>query len=139
MEGYNEQENQQALDKTSDISVGPEVRGLGALSKNRGITKPLRRAPPRPIVVRDPLRDISKQFQSLTGDMEKVIEQQALTQQQARQGDLETLWGQFNETIHSLKADLQLRDEHYQERITTLEQEVSRLNTELVTANKPPS
>jgi hypothetical protein len=71
-------------------------------------------------VVRDPLRDISKQFQSLTGDMEKVIEQQALTQQQERQGDLETLWGQFNETIHSLEADLQLRDEHYQERITTL-------------------
>jgi hypothetical protein len=139
MEGYNEQENQQAMDKTPATSVGLEGRGLGALSKNRGITKPLRRAPPRPIVVRDPLRDISKQFQSLTGDMEKVIEQQALTQQQERQGDLETLWGQFNETIHSLKADLQLRDEHYQERITTLEQEVSRLNTELVTAYKPPS
>jgi hypothetical protein len=34
-------------------------------------------------VVRDPLRDISRQFQSLSGDMEKVIEQQALTQQQA--------------------------------------------------------
>jgi hypothetical protein len=57
-------------------------------------------------VVRDPLRDISKQFQSLTGDIEKVIEQQALTQQQERQGDLKTLWGQFNKTIHSLKADL---------------------------------
>jgi len=139
MEGYNEQENQQAVDKTPDTSVGPEGRGLGTLSKNRGITKPLRRAPPRPTVVRDPLRDISKQFQSLTGDMEKVIEQQALTQQQERKGDLETLWGQFNETIHSLKADLQLRDEHYQERITTLEQEVSRLNMELITANKPPS
>jgi hypothetical protein len=55
MEGYNEQENQQALDKTPDTSVGPEGRGLGALSKNRGITKPLQRAPPRPIVVRDPL------------------------------------------------------------------------------------
>jgi chromosome segregation ATPase len=90
-------------------------------------------------VVRDPLRDISKQFQSLTGDIKKVIEQQALTQQQEQQGDLETLWGQFNETIHSLKADLQLRDEYYQERITTLEQEVSRLNTELITTNKPPS
>jgi hypothetical protein len=45
------------------------------------------------MMVRDPLRDISKQFQSLIGDMEKVIEQQALTQQQERQGDLETLWG----------------------------------------------
>jgi hypothetical protein len=41
MEGYNEQENQQALDKTPDISVGLEGRGLGAISKNRGITKPL--------------------------------------------------------------------------------------------------
>ena len=138
MERYNEEETQQALDKTPDVSAGLEGRGLGALSKNRGITKPLRRAPPRPLVVREPLRDISRQFQSLTGDIEKVIEQQALTQQQARQGDYETLWGQFNEMVHGLRADLQLRDEHYQGRITTLEQEVSRLNIELITANKPP-
>jgi hypothetical protein len=75
--------------------------------------------------------------------MEKVIEQQALTQQQAHQGDLETLWGQVNELIHGLRAEVQLRDEHYQgrdeyyqRRITTLEQEVSRLNIELITANK---
>jgi hypothetical protein len=46
MEGYNEQENQQAIDKTPDTSTGLEGRGLGALSKNRGITKPLQRAPP---------------------------------------------------------------------------------------------
>jgi hypothetical protein len=135
---YNEKENQQVVDNIPDIPASIESRGLGVLSKNRGITKPLRRAPPRPLAVRDPLRDISRQFQSLTGDMEKVIEQQALTQQQAHQGDLETLWGQVNELIHGLRAEVQLRDEHYQGRITMLEQEVSRLNIELITANKPP-
>jgi hypothetical protein len=138
VEEYNEKENQQTVDGTPDVSVGLEGRGLGVLSKNRGVIKRIRRAPPIPLVARDPLRDISRQFQSLTGDMEKVIEQQALTQQQARQGDLETLWGQFNEVVQGLRADMQLRDEHYQARITTLEQEVSRLNTELVTATKPP-
>ena len=70
--------------------------------------------------------------------MERVIEQQALTQQQAHQGNLETLWGQVNELVHGVRAEAQLRDEHYQRRIATLEQEVSRLNIELIIANKPP-
>ena len=67
--------------------------------------------------MRDPLRDISKQFQALTGDMEKAIEQQALAQQQTLQGDLEALWG----TISDLKAELLLRDKLYQGKISTLE------------------
>ena len=63
--------------------------------------------------------------------MEKAIEQQALAQQQSFQGDLEALWG----IISDLKAELQLRDNLYQGKISTLEQEVLKLRTELT---RPP-
>jgi hypothetical protein len=52
MERHNEEGTEQALDKAPEVSAGPEGRSLGALSKNRGITKPLRRAPPRPMAIR---------------------------------------------------------------------------------------
>ena len=122
-----EEEGQQAL----NIPSAAENRDLGQPSKSRGITKPLRRTTQRPPGLRDPLRDISKQFQALTGDMEKAIEQQALARQQSLQGDLEALWG----TISDLKAELLLRDKLYQGKISTLEQEVLKLRTELT---RPP-
>ena len=82
-----EEEGRQAL----NIPSAAENRDLSQPSKSRGITKPLRRTTQRPPGLRYPLRDISKQFQALTGDMEKAIKQQALAQQQSVQGDLKAL------------------------------------------------
>ena len=78
--GNSEEEGQQALETTLNTPSATESRGTGQSSKSRGITKPLRRTTQRPPGMRDPLRDISKQFQALTGDIEKAIEQQALAQ-----------------------------------------------------------
>jgi hypothetical protein len=62
------------VDKTPDISAGLKGRGLGMLNRNWVIIKLLQQAPPRPLVGRAPIKDISNQFQSLTGNMEKVLE-----------------------------------------------------------------
>jgi len=108
-----EGQSPQTLNEALGTAAGPEERSLGAQGKNRGVIKPLQHGPPRPLGIRDPLKDFSRQLQSLSGDMERAIEQQAIAQQQAQQGGLEALWTQVNETITGLKAELQLRDELY--------------------------
>ncbi|KAL2005106.1 hypothetical protein VTN00DRAFT_2956 [Thermoascus crustaceus] len=76
---------------------------------------------------RAPLTDISKQFQALAG----AVEQQAKSQQQARQGELDIIWTQVTEQLNSWKAEQQIEKEHLLGRISTLELEVSKLQTEL--------
>jgi hypothetical protein len=136
MDGNSEGDGQKALEDVPGTPLFPKYKAPSLPDRIWGITKPPQRTTQRPIGAREPLRDISKQFQILTGEMEKAVEQQALAQQQAQRGDFETLWGQVRETISSLRAELQLRDESYQGKIASLEQEVSRLRTELTTAMK---
>lgn len=133
----NDQENDPATE--AEPSEGPRILGnswtRGQASKSHGIVKPQRRATQRTLggkeVLRNPLGDISKQLQALAGNMDRALEQQAQNQQQARQGDLETLWTQFIDVMDGWKAEQQIREEHFLGRITSLELEVGKLRTEL--------
>jgi hypothetical protein len=62
VEEYDNKENQQVLSKAPDITAGLKGRGLGVMSKNQGIAKTIQQAPPRPLVARESIRDIYKQF-----------------------------------------------------------------------------
>ncbi|KKA25949.1 hypothetical protein T310_0001, partial [Rasamsonia emersonii CBS 393.64] len=86
--------------------------------------------------LRTPLADISKQFQALAGNVEGAFEQQTQIQQQACQGDLEIIWAQLMEVISNWKAEQQVREESYLQRISSLELEVSKLRTELMATNQ---
>ncbi|KAL2008477.1 hypothetical protein VTN00DRAFT_6671 [Thermoascus crustaceus] len=126
----NDQENDPGTE--AEPSEGPRILGnswtRGQASKSHGIVKLQRQATQRSLggkeVLRNTLGDIGKQLQALAGNMERALEQQAQNQQQAHQGDLETLWTQFIEVMDGWKAEQQIREEHFIGRITSLELKV---------------
>ncbi|KAL2004974.1 hypothetical protein VTN00DRAFT_2824 [Thermoascus crustaceus] len=122
----------QASQKNSLGGAGAYRDGIASslTSRVQNIIKQ-QQASKRPLGHRGPywalLTDISKQFQALAG----AIEQQAKSQQQAHQGELDIIWTQMTEQLNSWKAEQQIEKEHLLARISTLELEVSKLQTEL--------
>ncbi|KAL2004445.1 hypothetical protein VTN00DRAFT_5208 [Thermoascus crustaceus] len=121
-----------ASQKNSLGGAGAHRNGIASslTSRARNIIKQ-RQASKGPLGHRGPYRapliNTSKQFQALAG----AIEQQAESQQQARQGELEIIWTQVMEQLNTWKAEQQIREEHLLGRVSTLELEVSKLQTEL--------
>ncbi|KAL2012984.1 hypothetical protein VTN00DRAFT_509 [Thermoascus crustaceus] len=105
-------------------------------SRARNIIKQ-RQASNRPLGHRGPywapLLSTSRKFQALAGAIE-----QAKSQQQARQEELEIIWTQMMEQLNSWKAEQQIEKAHLLARISTLELEVSKLQTELSQAQQAP-
>ncbi|KAL2011077.1 hypothetical protein VTN00DRAFT_3795 [Thermoascus crustaceus] len=81
-----------------------------------------------------PLADLGKQFQAARDDGGRTIELQVQDLQLAHQRELELLRAQLTETVNNWKAELQLREEHYLQRIANLEGEVNKLRNEIITA-----
>lgn len=77
-----------------------------------------------------------KEVQTLLGGIEHGFEQQAQSQQQARQNELEWVWKHLREEIQARDASQQAREENYNAVIDTLRIELNNLRTELTKVQK---
>jgi hypothetical protein len=91
----------------------PNTAGDKTLSKKSQIgpirtQRRLGRDPPR-----TPLGEISKQFKTLAGNVEKAFQEQTQVQEQTRQGDVKNLWTWVTDALNNMKAEQQIREENY--------------------------
>jgi hypothetical protein len=117
----------------------PNTAGVKTLSQ-KSQSGPIRtqrrlgRDPPR-----TPLGEISKQFKTLAGNVEKAFQEQTQVQEQTRQGDVKNLWTWVTDALNNMKAEQQIREENYIGRINALEQEIRKLQTIQATQKPTPA
>jgi hypothetical protein len=115
---------------TEGIGEGEKARSVGQSKVSQGgarIYKARQKPSASKSTTKGPPTDMTKHFQALAGGVERVIEQQAQSQQQERRGELELMWDRFNEELKTRDEKIQRLESSYQARIEALETEVKRL------------
>ena len=137
----NESSQEEVNQEPSAVLAVVDGKAFIQAGKRRGIAKLQRQALWRRAAKyqdtrRPPLADLGRQFQAARDKGGRTIELQVQDLQQAHQRELELLRAQLTETVDNWKAEQQLREEHYLQRIANLEGEVNKLRNEIIAASQ---